>query len=167
MPQSNPSLKSDHVRFTPKINHFYFGNGPFFDNKENRKKLEDVVLRIAKCSFTAALLLLPELEGFPLRMSGIDNSYKIDGDVLLVIHASIPPGVHRPTRTDRRRSRAAAAGGRARLRRRQHNSSSSWNYIGRRNPKFILDRIYRVLTNTLFTRFLFLIFVEDYLMIVR
>lgn len=33
-------------------------------------------------------------------MSGIDNSYKIDGDVLLVIHASIPPGVHRPT-TDR------------------------------------------------------------------
>lgn len=26
-------------------------------------------------------------------MSGIDNSYKIDGDVLLVIHASIPPGV--------------------------------------------------------------------------
>ena len=30
-------------------------------------------------------------------MSGIDNSYKIDGDVLLVIHASIPPGVHRPT----------------------------------------------------------------------
>ena len=91
-----------------------------------------------------------QLEGFPLRMSGIDNSYKIDGDVLLVIHASIPPGVHRPTRTDRRRSRAAAAGGRARLRRRQHNSSSSWNYIGRRNPKFILDRIYRVLTNTLF-----------------
>ena len=35
------------------------------------------------------------LEGFPLRMSGIDNSYKIDGDVLLVIHASIPPGVGR------------------------------------------------------------------------
>ena len=107
----------------------------------------------SKCSFTAALLLLlPELsEGFPLRMSGIDNSYKIDGDVLLVIHASIPPGVHRPTRTDRRRfSRAAAAaGGRARLRRRQHNSSSSWNYIGRRNPKFILDRIYSVLTNIL------------------
>ena len=34
-----------------------------------------------------------QLEGFPLRMSGIDNSYKIDGDVLLVIHASIPPGV--------------------------------------------------------------------------
>ena len=121
------------------------------------------------CSSSLLLLLLAALprlrllyEGFPLRMSGIDNSYKIDGDVLLVIHASIPPGVHRPTRTDRRRfSRAAAAGGRARLRRRQHNSSSSWNYIGRRNPKFILDRIYRVLTNTLFTRFLFLIFVED------
>ena len=104
----------------------------------------------SKCSFTAALLLLPELsEGFPLRMSGIDNSYKIDGDVLLVIHASIPPGVHRPTRTDRRRFSRAAAGGRARLRRRQHNSSSSWNYIGRRNPKFILDRIYSVLTNIL------------------
>ena len=65
--------------------------------KKTEKKLEDVVLRIAKCSFTAALLLLPELEGFPLRMSGIDNSYKIDGDVLLVIHASIPPGVERPT----------------------------------------------------------------------
>ncbi len=30
-------------------------------------------------------------EGFPLRMSGIDNSYKIDGDVLLVIRASILP----------------------------------------------------------------------------
>ena len=82
-----------------------------------------------------ALLLPPDYivytaplrnEGFPLRMSGIDNSYKIDGDVLLVIHASIPPGVHRPTRTDRRRCAA-------RLRRRQHNSS--WNYIGRRKPK--------------------------------
>ena len=47
-----------------------------------------------------AVLLQQQLEGFPLRMSGIDNSYKIDGDVLLVIHASIPPGVHRPT-TDR------------------------------------------------------------------
>ena len=42
-----------------------------------------------------AVLLQQQLEGFPLRMSGIDNSYKIDGDVLLVIHASIPPGVHR------------------------------------------------------------------------
>ena len=44
-----------------------------------------------------AVLLQQQLEGFPLRMSGIDNSYKIDGDVLLVIHASIPPGVERPT----------------------------------------------------------------------
>ena len=44
-----------------------------------------------------AVLLQQQLGGFPLRMSGIDNSYKIDGDVLLVIHASIPPGVERPT----------------------------------------------------------------------
>ena len=148
----------------PKINHFYFGNGPFFgySSPKGKKVFKDVsgaavLLQLLFSSSSRAALL----EGFPLRMSGIDNSYKIDGDVLLVIHASIPPGVHRPTRTDRRRSRAAAAGGRARLRRRQHNSSSSWNYIGRRNPKFILERIYRVLTNTLFTRFLFLIFVED------
>ena len=56
------------------------------------------------CSSSLLLLLLAALprlrllyEGFPLRMSGIDNSYKIDGDVLLVIHASIPPGVERPT----------------------------------------------------------------------
>ena len=56
-----------------------------------------------------AVLLQQQLEGFPLRMSGIDNSYKIDGDVLLVIHASIPPGVHRPTTDRPSRDRATAA----------------------------------------------------------
>ena len=112
----------------PKINHFYFGNGPFFgySSPKGKKVFKDVsgaavLLQLLFSSSSRAELL----EGFPLRMSGIDNSYKIDGDVLLVIHASIPPGVHRPTRTDRRRS--------ARLQRRQHNSS--WNYIGRRKPK--------------------------------
>ena len=113
----------------PKINHFYFGNGPFFrySSPKGKKVFKDVsgaavLLQLLFSSSSRAALL----EGFPLRMSGIDNSYKIDGDVLLVIHASIPPGVHRPTRTDRRRCAA-------RLRRRQHNSS--WNYIGRRKPK--------------------------------
>ena len=98
LPQSNPSLKSDHVRFTPKINHFYFGNGPFFgySSPKGKKVFKDVsgaavLLQLLFSSSSRAELL----EGFPLRMSGIDNSYKIDGDVLLVIHASIPPGVGR------------------------------------------------------------------------
>ena len=51
----------------------------------------------ASAASRSALILRLLYEGFPLRMSGIDNSYKIDGDVLLVIHASIPPGVERPT----------------------------------------------------------------------
>ena len=69
-----------------------------------------------------AVLLQQQLEGFPLRMSGIDNSYKIDGDVLLVIHASIPPGVHRPTtdRPSRDRATAAAAANAAPLRAAPH-----------------------------------------------
>ena len=71
-----------------------------------------------------AVLLQQQLEGFPLRMSGIDNSYKIDGDVLLVIHASIPPGVHRPT-TDRPSRDRTTATPRHRRHRRASQSSAA------------------------------------------
>ena len=71
-----------------------------------------------------AVLLQQQLEGFPLRMSGIDNSYKIDGDVLLVIHASIPPGVHRPTTDRPSRDRTTATPRRRRHRRASQSSAA-------------------------------------------
>ena len=103
-----------------------------------------------ECSFTAAAPA--SLEGFPLRMSGIDNSYKIDGDVLLVIHASIPPGVHRPTRTVGRLhsnfgGRSNEGGSHGSTVRFGNTTASSWNDSGRRTQNSDPGR---VLINTLY-----------------
>ena len=94
-------VKFERVRFSLLKNHnddfldifdcfeLEFRSGAFVD-----PSWKDVEARSAVLLQWSSLLLYPLLcEGFPLRMSGIDNSYKIDGDVLLVIHASIPPGV--------------------------------------------------------------------------